>query len=282
MAEGLAFKFSGSEVDFSQAGLGRLPVTYVQGFSDLSIGLLQTEQDALQGIYDGLIADNTWSAIKAFYPMVGRSSEYHRYNFKDYRNSDLAFRLTFNNDSAEAHSNLGYLGNRALGRSANTHYLWSGTLTSTFVGVYVTVSEVADSNQRSLLGGTNNSPNTNRVLLARSFAGTTRAELANDSGGTVDGGTANRTKLGFIGVSNINGTVELWDGNTVIATASKTIPTVGGSVALQLLDYINNLTSSHSYSDAGLGSAVIATGLTKPDIVNVINRINTFNSALGR
>lgn len=277
---GIIFKLEGA--DFSTWNLGQIPVGYVEGFENLGNGLTETNRTALQSFYDGTNTDGTWDNLRFAYLFAGEDINYHKYNFKDYRDSDDAYRLTFNNDSIQAHTPLGYLGNRTIGRSANTHHFWTGTLTSTFVGAYVTVAEVADANNRSLIGGTNNTPNVNRVLLARSFGGTVRGELANDSGGVADAGTANRTKLGFLGVSNINGTVKLWDGTSVIATGTKTIPQAGGTIALQLLDYINNLSGNHSYSDAGIGSAVCATGLTEPEIITLIQRTIDYNVALGR
>lgn len=282
MAQGIVGIIKGG-ISFAGLGQGKLPDGYIDDFNALEGNALSdTDFGAHQALYDTLTLNNLWNGTQFLYTFPSSSSLYHKYNLKDYRDLDAAYRLTFNNDSADAHTSKGYVGNRALGRSASTHYIFGGDLASVFIGVYVTIAEVADANNRSLLGGTNNNPDTNRVLIARSFAGTTRGELANTSGGIVDGGTGNRTKLGFIGISNINGVVKLWDGLNVVATVNKTSPLAGGTLPLQLLDYMNNQSTNHSYSDAALGTAFLVKGLTESQIPTYIQAVIDFNAAVSR
>ena len=40
--------------------------------------------------------DNIWSKMKAIYPMVGGTASTHKFNLKDPRDLDAAFRLVFN------------------------------------------------------------------------------------------------------------------------------------------------------------------------------------------
>jgi hypothetical protein len=53
----------------------------------------------ISGAIDTLVVDlkaaNIWSKMKAIYPMVGGSSSTHKWNLKDPRDLDAAFRLAF-------------------------------------------------------------------------------------------------------------------------------------------------------------------------------------------
>jgi len=52
--------------------------------------------DAINGLVVGLKADGLWSKIQALYPMVGGTASTHKWNLKDPRDLDAAFRLTWN------------------------------------------------------------------------------------------------------------------------------------------------------------------------------------------
>jgi len=51
---------------------------------------------AVNNLVLGLKANNIWTKMKAIYPMVGGTATTHKFNLKDPRDLDVAFRLVFN------------------------------------------------------------------------------------------------------------------------------------------------------------------------------------------
>jgi hypothetical protein len=76
-----------------------------------------TQQTAINNLVVGLKADGTWTKMKAIYPFVGGTATTHKYNLKDPRDLNAAFRLTFN--GGWTHSANGALGN-GVNNSAQT------------------------------------------------------------------------------------------------------------------------------------------------------------------
>jgi len=54
-----------------------------------------TQQTAINTLVVGLKADNIWTKMSAIYPIVGGTATNHKYNLKDPRDLDVAFRLGF-------------------------------------------------------------------------------------------------------------------------------------------------------------------------------------------
>ena len=55
-----------------------------------------TQQTAINTLVKGMKADGTWTKMKAIYPFVGGTASTHKWNLKDPRDLDAAFRLVFN------------------------------------------------------------------------------------------------------------------------------------------------------------------------------------------
>jgi len=55
-----------------------------------------TEINAVNALVNGLQADGLWTKMKAIYPFVGGTATTHKWNLKDPRDLDAAFRLVFN------------------------------------------------------------------------------------------------------------------------------------------------------------------------------------------
>ena len=54
-----------------------------------------TQQSAIDALVTGLKTDGLWTKMKAIYPFVGGTATTHKYNLKDPRDLDAAFRLIF-------------------------------------------------------------------------------------------------------------------------------------------------------------------------------------------
>ena len=68
-----------------------------------------TQQTAIDTLVKGMKADGIWTKMKAIYPFVGGTATTHKWNLKDPRDLDAAFRLVFN--GGWTHSSNGALPN---------------------------------------------------------------------------------------------------------------------------------------------------------------------------
>jgi len=94
-----------------------------------------TQQSAINTLVIDLKGYSIWTKIKALYPFVGGTSSTHKWNLKDPRDLDAAYRLVFN--GGWTHSSGGALPNGTNGY-ADTKLVASGTLSlnSTSFSVY--------------------------------------------------------------------------------------------------------------------------------------------------
>jgi hypothetical protein len=70
-----------------------------------------TQQSAINTLVVGLKTDGLWTKMMAIYPFVGGTATSHKYNLKDPRDLDVAYRLTFG--GGWDHSSYGIGGNGA-------------------------------------------------------------------------------------------------------------------------------------------------------------------------
>ena len=72
-----------------------------------------TQKSAVNTLVTDLKAANIWTKMKALYPFVGGTASQHKFNLKDPRDLDAAFRLVFN--GGWTHSSTGALPNGTTG-----------------------------------------------------------------------------------------------------------------------------------------------------------------------
>lgn len=82
------------------------------------VDLTRAEQDYVRSIVGGLYVTGMWQRTTAMYPMVGGNAWKHKWNWKDMRDLDAAFRLVFN--GTVVHNNLGFSGGGNALNYANT------------------------------------------------------------------------------------------------------------------------------------------------------------------
>jgi len=78
-----------------------------------------TQQSAIDTLVVDLKTAGIWTKMKAIYPIVGGTASSHKFNLKDPRDLDAAFRLTFT--SGWTHSSNGMVGN-GTSTSSNTYF----------------------------------------------------------------------------------------------------------------------------------------------------------------
>ena len=105
----------------SQSGGGSSPSfdTDAQSFITAASITATTQQNAVNDLVLDLKVANLWTKMKALYPMVGGTASSHKFNLKDPRDLDAAFRLNF--VGGWTHSSTGALPNGTDGY-ANTNF----------------------------------------------------------------------------------------------------------------------------------------------------------------
>ena len=88
----------------------------------------QTQIDAICTLVRELKDSSLWSSFVAIYPMIGGTASTHKWNLKDPRNLDAAFRLTFT--GTWSHTSSGADPDGGTGTYANTYMNAASTLTS--------------------------------------------------------------------------------------------------------------------------------------------------------
>ena len=101
--------------------------------------------NAINTLVEGMKTDGTWTKMKAIYPFVGGTATTHKWNLKDPRDLDAAFRLVFN--GGWTHSSNGATPNGTNGY-ADTKLVPSSVLTlnSTHLSFYSRTNQATATN----------------------------------------------------------------------------------------------------------------------------------------
>lgn len=102
-----------------------------------------TQQTAIKTLVNDLNGYGLWTKMKAIYPMVGGTASTHKFNLKDPRDLDAAFRLVFN--GGWTHSSTGALPNGSNGyASTKLNAFASLTNNNTHLSFYSRTSTITN------------------------------------------------------------------------------------------------------------------------------------------
>lgn len=239
--------------------------------------LTTTEQNAVNTLVVQMKADGIWTKMKAIYPMVGGTSSTHRWNLKDPRDLNAAFRLVF--ASGGVHSSTGYLPNGVTGYAdtflipngligqnsahlsfySRTNSLGNGMnigaidITTPFRGLHMAISFGLNSNQmRTRCNSTNAStsytPTDTRGLFLISRIISTEYK----------GYKNNASVFTFSEVSNLPTSIKI------------------------VIGAINTTSGVDNYSTNECAFASIGDGLTDTEVANFYTAVQAFQTTLNR
>jgi hypothetical protein len=222
-------------------------------------------------------AAGVWSKMKAIYPFVGGSASSHKFNLKDPRDLNAAFRLQF--FGGVTHSSNGVQGNGTNGY-ANTFLIPSANLTNNSLNVSVY------STQNSSISSTEIGCSTSgflpiiglsaRTILNEiqfdgyNFTGNRMAIANSDSRGLFMGNIANSTSQKIYK----NGVLQLL--NTTAQVQSQ--PTVQPLALFAR----NDSGSPANYSPRNLAFSSIGDGLSDTEAANLYTAVQSFQTTLNR
>jgi hypothetical protein len=227
--------------------------------------------NAINTLVEGIKTDGIWTKMKAIYPFVGGTASTHKWNLKDPRDLDAAFRLVFN--GGWTHSSNGATPNGTNGY-ADTKLVPSSVLqlNSASHSVYSrSLSPVG------IMGGVNDVTN---YMILNNPTSTTITSQINSLGADFITGTITNSQ-GLLMVNRISSTtINAWRNSTKIATDTKNStfrPAINYYVGAR-----NNGGSPSGYDAKQYGFYHIGDGLTDTEAANLYTRVQAFQTALNR
>lgn len=234
-----------------------------------------TQQSAINTLVTDLKGYGIWSKMKALYPFVGGTATTHKFNLKDPRDLDAAFRLVFN--GGWTHSSTGALPNGTTGY-ANTFLTPSTSLlqNSTHISYY---SRTNTTNAGIDFGVYQTSPQSNLYAAIKSTDGKSYFRVNRNTGDAESSLLITSSSIFFMinrtGISNesvfVNNTKTQFGGvSTGLSTYA--IP----------LGTLSNNGSYQSFSNRESAFASIGDGLTDTEAANFYTAVQTYQTTLGR
>ena len=239
-----------------------------------------TQKNAITQLVTDLKSANIWTKMKAIYPFVGGTASSHKFNLKDPRDLDAAYRLVFS--GGWTHSSTGALPNGTTAY-ADTKLVPSITLTqyNSHLSYYSRSQTLSSSNIE--FGAYNTDAQCMFVTLPRSLgnSGMVQYSISADSnmallfGNTTTTGMylSNRTSSTATSLKYIRNGVSLANATTTAGSLPSIPLFLGGS---------NNLGSPLYYSAKETAFASIGDGLSDSEATAFYNAVQTFQTTLGR
>ena len=237
-----------------------------------------TQQLAIDNLVKGLKSDNIWTKMKAIYPFVGGTASTHKWNLKDPRDLDAAFRLVFN--GGWTHSSNGATPNGTNG-FADTKFNPNTSLTfnSAHLSFYSrTNNEFASS---STMGSNDIVNNELRIILRRPtnigvFIST------DNTNGLLTYSITNSQGL-FIGNANGVNVRKFIQNSTILTPTSSALRGVSAWPAYNIfIGARNNTGTANEFDNKQTAFSSIGDGLTDTEAANLYTRVQAYQTALSR
>jgi hypothetical protein len=230
-----------------------------------------TQQTAINNLVVGMKADGIWTKMKAVYPFVGGTATAHKWNLKDPRDLDAAFRLVFN--GGWTHSNNGAQGN-GVNSFANPFLSSSANLqlNSAHVSYYSRTNSAAN----MVMMGTQS-----LYVLARWTQYHANNSVESDQGGISTGNTT----AGFFMSNRTNGTAMKYQINGTIqtdSTSTAALATLQENPSLYLGCQNTLLYGVRLHNNYQTAFSTIGDGLTDTEAANLYTRVQAFQTQLFR
>ena len=233
------------------------------------------QQRAIIRLVRDLKRTGLWSKMKAIYPFVGGTATTHKWNLKDPRDLDAAFRLTFS--GGWTHSSTGALPNGSTGY-ANT-FLANNTLgqNSTHFGFY----SRTDSNTLTVDMGCDSTSGSSPVsLIIPRYAGSYYCYVNNSSAVNQFNVVVSNSLGLIIGNRNSASAETLYKNGSLLGTSTNTSYSPTSNTFY--LAARNRDGSASRFGSRQFAFATIGDGLTDTDATNLYNIVDLYQKRLGR
>ncbi|MDF3076120.1 MAG: hypothetical protein K0S09_9 [Sphingobacteriaceae bacterium] len=235
------------------------------------------QKTAINNLVVAAKAHGWWSKCVAIYPIIGGSASTHKYNLKDPRDLDAAYRLTFS--GTITHNSQGMKGDGSTA-FADTHIVPTVNLTfnSTHISYYG-FSNSTKSNSTEI-GAYNGGGVQELAMVTRRSSGTYFSGQYDETGSYIIGTVA--SGIGYFLSNRTNATTHrmLKDGtllgSNTVSTGTSTPPTV--SIYIMAMHYPAG-GGTVAYSDSGCEFATVGAGLTTGEEAAQLADITQFHNA---
>jgi hypothetical protein len=245
-----------------------------QAFFDVNTGLTTTQKSAVNQLVLDFKTAAIWTKMKAIYPFVGGTASADKWNLKDPRDLDAAFRLTFPNGATHSANGVDWNGTN---QYANTFLVPSAALSSnnTHLSYY---SRENTSEAACEVGGYNTS-SSDLFAMYVSYSGTGISDQYSASSGRLSVTVANSS--GFFLTSRTSSLSHAFYRNGSSLGSSSTsggaLPTYSVFIAAR-----NASGSASLFTTRQCAFASIGDGLTSTEASAMYTAVQTFETTLGR
>lgn len=241
-----------------------------------------TQSGALTTLVVGLKFFNLWSRLKVIYPFIGGTATTHKFNLKDPRDLDAAFRLAF--FGGWTHNSLGAKPDGATGYART--FLITPNTQFTFSDVHSSYYNVTNSTGGS--GKVEIGAGSTNTVMSLSVGSGTDVTVTGACGGFIaapfnlGNGTDPR---GFVVISRTSSTLLTTYRNGVsLATNASSVSNLPFTQDLNLgCNYFSDgATQRNNWSDRQAAFVSFGSGLTAQDVSNLNSVVQIYQSGLGR
>jgi len=218
----------------------------------------------------------TWQLSNSFYGFVGGTAASHKWNWKDLRDVDAAFRLTF--VGGVTHSFNGFNGNGTTGY-ANTFLVPNTNLsTSINLGIYTRSSQY---DTLDCLGAYRISEPTVRMIIrASSYTNIATGLTSLSSNDRVD--SAAILSKGYYAMNSNSSALQNWFNGNLISGTNTSYGVAGKSTRSFTLGAIGEGTASSFYSNRNFAFTSIGAGLTNTQATQQSQIVTNAQAILNR
>jgi hypothetical protein len=245
-----------------------------------------TQQSAINTLVIGMKANNVWTNMKAIYPFVGGTASTHKWNLKDPRDLDAAYRLQF--FGGITHSSNGALPNGTNGY-ANTFLNPSIVLSNDSIHASTYFRTNFEGTRKEFGCSYVYGDGDSFYTLGEHKIQPTPGNTSYTNGGVSQGFITNPgiTLAGnFIMSRTNNGSVNALKNNTASGSYSGASGNVNQDIYLMAANLVFTPDSISFYSELTgkqqIAFATIGQGLTNTESLNLANLIQSFQTALSR
>jgi len=244
-----------------------------QAFITAAVITVLIEMTAINELTIGLKANNLWTKIKALYPFVGGTSTTHKYNLKDPRDLDAAFRLVFN--GGWTHSSTGATPN-GTNAYADTKLKPSVlTSNSTHLSYYSRINNTTNAIDMGVRNASNNS-----IRFYIYYLGIIYSDQYNDLTGRISGAAPASNKL-LIGTRTSASSHKIYRNGVALYSNA----TSGGSLIITESIYIGAANYSgiaSFFTNRECAFSSIGDGLNDTEAFNFNTIVQAYQTTLSR
>ena len=238
-----------------------------------------TQKTAINTLITDLKTNGLWSKMKAIYPFIGGTSATHKFNLKDPRDLDEAFRLTYLNSTTSIHSNTGIKGD-GISNIIDTNFIADDEgllVNNNHLSFYSRTSEASASNQYYEIGARNGSASDSYALSTRRSSDDARYDSGNYANNRVL--FSNTDGKGFyLGTVNNNLTSKYYKNGVLKNSTIITDQPVLASNSV----YILGVNGISTFSNKEVAFVTMGLGLTDAEVIALNTIVQAFQTTLGR